>query len=226
MQNTNQFDPCTVTTENILEWIGNKDFEAAKEQAQRLAYFLLILADNKEAQKAIMKAGVPWIGAEVAKLIADSLLFDPNIDLAAQREALALSKKGYTTDSPELADAIKRMRNPQPKNNNQRRKSGAELFATILVPNTTSKSQFNARWIAAVALSNADMKIGERVAFINGHIEANNRILEGWKAGNRDSLEGFRGEIPRRTITEDQLKKACSKFKTEIDNANGIHRAK
>ena len=105
-------------------------------------------------------------------------------------------------------------------------KSGAELFAKVLVPNKPTKRQFEARWIAAVAdlnLNGASKNEFESVAaFINGVIDKNNKILGDFKSGARKDLEDYSPGIPKRKISRDQLEKSYRKFKPEIDKINGI----
>jgi hypothetical protein len=227
-----KFNPCDTTTAKVCDWIRAGDFEEAKKTAHLLATFLLSLAQNKAAQQELIKAGVWWIGKDMAELIAEGLLADPKINKKAQENFHNLIKAGHRKGSDELKNAIEKLRDEPAATKGKTRKTGAELFAKVLVPNKPIKRQFEARWIAAVAYRNLENNTKEeyrRVAtVINGVIDKNNQLIADWKQGKSKDITGYSPAIPKRIITPDQLEKNYRKFKTEIDRTNGktIHRIK
>jgi hypothetical protein len=218
--NLGKFDPCDTTDEQLAEWIRAGDIEEAKELAMLLAIFLSQLAENKEVIKAIMMAGIPWIGTARAKIISERLLDNPAFSKEAQKEVSELIKQGHRHGSNQLAKAYEKMRLKPNEMKGKSTKTGAELFAAFLVPNKQSKNHFVERWIASVIPLNPDLTIKQLTEFINGEIKRNNEAKEkskGW--GDYDP------SYPKQTITPDRLKKAHAKYKDEIDKARGIHRA-
>ncbi len=173
-----------------------------------------------------MLAGVPWIGAESAKLISEKLLADPALNKEAQLEIKELAKSGVVIDQDKLASAVKKLKFKTVAKG-KTNKSGAELFAKVLVPNKPIKNQFQARLIAALAninLHTTTKSEYQRVAkFLNQLIEANNKIYSNFKSGDRDDLEGYSPALPKRIVTPSQLEKDYRKFKPEIDRFNGIN---
>lgn len=103
------------------------------------------------------------------------------------------------------------------------RKSGAELFSKLLVPNKVTASQNNSRWIAATAWQfGARNEINsEKVAeLINELIVKNNKIFQSF--GETFSLEGYNPAIPSRLVTPSQVEKSLRKWKATIDRAENL----
>lgn len=93
-------------------------------------------------------------------------------------------------------------------------KSGAQLFAKVLVPGKTSKSKFSARWIAATAAMNdvtlTEGKVDEFVARLNLLIDNNNKAFEHLRRnGPHDPSDepdfSFSPAIPKRKVTASQV---------------------
>ncbi|MDR3453812.1 MAG: hypothetical protein P4L96_13630 [Rhodoferax sp.] len=96
------------------------------------------------------------------------------------------------------------------------RKSGAELFAKVLVPGKATKAQFEAQWIASVAWqlgarSEANCELAATA--INQRIKENNAALEAEK------WREYGPAIPRRPVTASQVDKALRQYKPAIDAA-------
>ena len=222
-----KFNPTITTSTEIAQWTRAGDFEEAKNIAVQLALFLNAMAENKDAQQAVCKSGVPWIGADIAYLIAERLLVDPKVNKEAQKELFDLIKAGHREGSGQLELAAKKARTPA-NTEGKTAKTGAELFAKVLVPNKPTKRQFEERWIAAVAdlnLTRTTKKEYQRVAdLINCLVDKNKEIETEWKSGKRKNYEGWHPNVPKRKITRDQLEKTHLKFKDEIDKTNGITR--
>jgi pyruvate carboxylase len=227
-KNLGKFHPSVTTESQLAEWIRAGDFEQAKELAKSLATFLLQLSENKEVQKSMMQAGIMWIGAEQAKLINERLQDDPAINKEAQKEFAELIKKGHRKGSEKLTKALGKIRVKPGKGKST--KTGAELFAKVLVPNKHTKNQFEARWIATVAklnIKSASKDEYKRVTeFLNELIDKNNKSFAELKSGKCDGTSGFNPSVPRRRITQDQLANYYREFKPEIDRANGIEKHK
>lgn len=217
------FNPHELTTADIVNWIGEGDFEEAKEAGRQLAHFLRQLSENKEAQQTLMKLGICWIGSDVAKLISERLLDDPSINRAAQQKFAELIKAGHKKGSPELATALQNMR-AKPDVAGKTTKSGAELFAKVLVPNKHTKRQFEARWIAKFVdvniKGNSKAEFKRITDFLNGLIDSNNKIMQEWKNGERANCDEYSPAFPKRGVTRDQLEKDYRKFKSGIDAIN------
>lgn len=222
-----KFNPTRTTTKQTAQWIRLGDFEEAKNVAEQLAFFLNAMVANKDAQQAVMENGVPWIGADIASLIAERLLDDPKINKEARRELSDLIKAGHREGSEKLELAAKKARAPA-NTRGKTTKTGAELFAKVLVPNKPIKRQFEERWLAAMAdlnLTGTTKREYQRVAdFINHLVDEKKKIEAEWKIGKRKNYEGWHPNVPKRRITRDQLEKAHLKFKDEIDTTNGITR--
>ena len=182
----NNFDPSTTTDSKMAEWQKLGDIIEAKQQAQLLAFFLLQMAQNKEAQQAIMRLDIGWIGADVAKFIAKKLLANP------------CTEKG------------------------KQHKSGAELFAKVLVPTKTTQSQFQARHIAALVYqlgSDSEENLELATELFNNRIVANNEILRQLKDGNRNNLKRYNPTLPTSDITKRKAQTSYRKYVQEIKAA-------
>lgn len=218
-----KFNPHELTTADVANWIREGDFEQAKEVAKNLAFFLLQLSESKEAQQALMKAGMSWIGSDIAKLISERLLDDPSINREAQQRFNELIKAGHKKGSPELDRAHQKLK-AKPDLTGKTTKTGAELFAKLLVPNKTTKRQFEARWIASCVemniIGNSKAEFKRIANELNARIEQNNKIMDDWKIGKRDEYFGWLPGLPKRTVTPDQLAKDYRKYKSDIETAN------
>lgn len=218
-----KLNPHETTTADTANWIREGDIEQAKEAAKSLALFLHQLSENKEAQRALMKSGVPWIGSDIAKLISERLLDDPSVNKLAQQKVVDLIKAGREKGSPEFDAAIQKLRE-KPNVKGKSKKSGVELFAKVLVPNKPTKKQFEARWVASVVSmnmkSNSKAEYKRIAAGLNAYIEQNNKIVGEWQSGKRKDLDGWSGALPKRVVTANQIEKDYLKFRADIDTTN------
>lgn len=182
----NTFNPCEINTAQIAEWLKLGDIQEAEQQAQLLALFLSQMAQKKEAQQAIMRLGIGWIGADVAKFIAEKLL------------ANSCDKKG------------------------KQHKSGAKLFAKVLVPTKTAKSQFHARYLATLVYQlggDSDENLEYLTEVINKEIATNNEVLKSFKDGSCDNLAGFNPALPIYTVTKRAAQTGYRRYIDEIKAA-------
>lgn len=218
-----KLNPHELTTADAANWIREGDFEEAKQAGRMLALFLHQLSENKEAQRALLKSGISWIGADIAKLISDRLLDDPSVNKLAQQKVVELIKAGREKGSPEFDAAIQKLRE-KPNVKGKSKKSGVEIFAKMLVPNKQSKQQSEALRIAVIVGMNIDGNNKaefRRIAdTLNTHIDQNNQIMDEWRKGERESCDGWNVALPRRRVTPDQIEKDYRKFKSDIDAAN------
>lgn len=221
-----KFNPTFTSAEEMASWVRDGDFEAAKGIAQSLMFFLSAMAENREAQQAVKKAGVPWIGNDFARLIVERLGDDPKVDKEAQAnlDELIKSRRCQRDELERAFEKVKAGASTKGKSG----KTGYELFAKVLVPNKPSKPQHQERWLAAVAdenLTSSTKKGYQQVAdFVNALVDENNKIMKEAEDGKRASIGGYHLGAPFRKITRDQLEKAHRKFKPEIDKAKGITR--
>lgn len=226
------FNPCRdLTTDDRVEWIKAGDIEAAKALAFSLAMFLDSVVNNEEVKLSLRRSGIHWIGSGQAKLIIERLRDDPKINKEAQIEFMELIKAGHKNGSAKLTETIEKLRVQPGATKGKSLKSGVELFAKFLVPNKTTKHQFEAIWLASfVADNQGNSKSSyEKLAnSLNALIEANNQIINDFRSKKRDDLAGYLPALPRRCITKDQLERAYREHKATIqkknDLANGVTR--
>ncbi|MDE2599368.1 MAG: hypothetical protein KGL40_07065 [Rhodocyclaceae bacterium] len=93
-------------------------------------------------------------------------------------------------------------------------KSGAQLFAKVLVPGKPSKSKFTSRWIAATATMNdvtlTEGKVDEFVDWLNLLIDKNNKafdhlLINGPYDPSDEPEFSFSPAIPKRKVTTSQV---------------------
>jgi len=175
------------------------DISAAEDIGSQLAIFLANLAGNKAAQKALLAAGVGWIGDAAANLVVERLC------APAKAGGGKTPKSGMDLFANFLTLACK------PTLRQQHSRWLSTMMEAYMIDKPT-----NAEYIRVAEICRAA-------------IDANDRIFRAFKDGSQSDLEGYNPAIPPKSfgiITKDKLKNAYRDFKAERDSRDNIHRAK
>ncbi len=177
---------------------ANGDISAAEDVGAQLAMFLSNLAGNKDAQKAMMAAGVGWIGNAAASLIVERLL------------ASAPAGKGKTPKSG--IDLFAKFLVP---GKTTLRQQYSRWLSTMVEANTTGDPT-NEDYRRVAELCQQEIDINDRILrdFKAGHCPS----YDGYSPATPPKSFGI--------ITKDKLQKAYLSLGAERDRRDGIHRAK
>lgn len=172
------------------------DISAAEDIGAQLACFLFNLAENKDAQKALLASGVGWIGDSTAKLIVDRLC------APAPAGEGKTAKSGATLFAKFLVPGKSTLR-----------RQYARWLSTMMEANMIGKPT-NAEYIRVAKICQAVAVANDRI--LRDFKEGSRPDVDGYDPAIP----------PKPYITKDKLQKAYLGFAAERDKRDGIHRAK
>ena len=174
------------------------DISAAEDVGAQLAIFLSSLAGNKDAQKALLAAGIGWIGDAAAKLIVERL------------RAPAHTGKGKTPKSG--MDLFAKFLVPG-KETLRRQHS---RWLSMMVEANTAGNPTNDDYCRVAELCQAVIDANDRI--FRTREDGEQSGLDGYDPAIPPKSFGI--------VTKDKLQKAYLSLGAERDRRDGIHRAK
>ena len=174
------------------------DISAAEDIGAQLACFLFNLAENKDAQKALLASGVGWIGDSTAKLIVDRLCAPaPAGEGKTAKSGAALFAKFLVPGKPTL------------------RRQYARWLSTMVEANTNGNPT-NEDYNRVADICQAAIDANDRI--IRAFKDGSRPDADGYNPAIPPKSFGI--------VTKDKLQKAYLGFAAERDKRDGIHRAK
>ena len=177
---------------------ANGDISAAEDIGAQLAILLFNLAENKNAQKALLESGVGWIGDATAILIVDRLCAPaPAGDGKTKESGATLFAKFLVPGKPTL------------------RRQYARWLSTMVEANTNGNPT-NEDYNRVADICQAAIDANDRI--IRAFKDGERPEIEGYDSAIPPKSFGI--------VTKDKLQKAYLGFAAERDKRDGIHRVK
>lgn len=177
---------------------ANGDISAAEDVGAQLAMFLFNLAENKDAQKAMMAAGVGWIGNVAASQIVERLLASaPAGKGKTPKSGMDLFAKFLVPGKPTLRQQYSR-------------------WLSTMVEANTMGDPTNEDYRRVAELCQAVIDANDRI--LRDFKEGIPPDVDGYDPAIPPKSFGI--------VTKDKLQKAYLSLGAERDRRDGIHRAK